>query len=215
MKHALALSLLLLAPGLAPAALARRAEPAAIAATQEKKPADDEKKDADRPALEDYDLGKEGLAIEGYDPVAYFPEFGGKPTKGSDKITVRHRGVLYRFASEKNKKAFLEDPERFEPAYGGWCAWAMSDGKGTKTEVDPKSFTIEDGRLFLFYDGFWGDTRKSWRKNGGAPKLEPRADTNWKRISGEAPPAPKPEPKPEPEPAPPKKGDGKGGDGRA
>lgn len=140
----------------------------------------------DRKALKHYDLGKKGLALGGFDPVAYFPEYGGKATKGSKKITVTHGGVMYRFSSEKNKKAFIADPDRFEPAYGGWCAWAMSDGKGSKTEADPESFTVENGRLFVFYDGFWGDTRKSWKKNGSAPKLASKSDKNWKRIAGES-----------------------------
>ncbi len=161
-------------------------------------------KDTKRPALGDYDLGKKGLALEGYDPVAYFPAYGGKATKGSKTITAAHRGVLYRFASEKNKKAFLAAPSSFEPAYGGWCAWAMSDGKGDKTGANPKSFTIEDGQLYVFYDGFWGDTRKSWNKKGGAPKLKANANKNWKRISGEAPKA-APKPKPAPKPTPKKK----------
>ena len=152
--------------------------------------AQDGKKNADRPALKDYRVDKSGLAIKGYDPVAYFPTYGGKATKGSKKITAKHRGVTYRFASERNKKAFLAAPERFEPTYGGWCAWAMADGKGSKTKPHPKSFTIEDGRLYLFYDGFFGNTRKSWKKKGSAPKLAAKADTNWKRISGEKPPKP-------------------------
>lgn len=141
----------------------------------------------DRPSLDEYDLGKKNLALEGYDPVAYFPEGGGKPKEGSKKITTKYRGVVYRFVSEKNRTTFLANPERYEPAYGGWCAWAMADGKGSKTEPDPESFTIEDGRLYVFYDGFWGDTRKQWRKKGGAPKLKAKSDTNWKRMSGESP----------------------------
>ncbi|MEM9799689.1 MAG: YHS domain-containing (seleno)protein [Planctomycetota bacterium] len=152
----------------------------------EKKKQDPKK---DRTALKHYDLGKGSVALDGYDPVAYFPEYGGKPSKGSKKITTKHRGVVYRFASEANRKAFLADPERFEPAYGGWCAWAMADGKGNKTEANPKSFTIEGGRLYVFYDGFFGDTRKKWNKKGGAPKLASNSDANWKRISGEEPPA--------------------------
>ncbi|MEM8711768.1 MAG: YHS domain-containing (seleno)protein [Planctomycetota bacterium] len=139
-----------------------------------------------RSSLSDYDLGKKDLALEGYDPVAYFPEFGGKATKGDKKITAKHRGVLYRFSSEANKAAFLKDPNRFEPMYGGWCAWAMTDGKGDKTGANPKSFTIEDGRLYVFYDGFFGDTRKTWNKKGKAPKLKANADKNWTRMSGEA-----------------------------
>lgn len=138
-----------------------------------------------RPALKEYDLGKKDLALEGYDPVAYFPDFQGKATEGKKSISYTYQGVLYRFSSEDNKKAFVADPSRFEPMYGGWCAWAMTDGKGSKTGINPKSFTIEDGRLYLFYDGFWGDTRKTWKKKGAAPKLKANADTNWKRISKE------------------------------
>ncbi len=155
-----------------------------------------DKKAADRPALKDYRVDKSGLAIKGYDPVAYFPAFGGKAAKGSKKITAKHRGVTYRFASERNKKAFLASPEQFEPTYGGWCAWAMADGKGSKTKPNPKSFTIENGRLYLFYDGFFGDTRKSWKKKGSAPKLASKADSNWRRISGEAPRPPVKSPPP-------------------
>ena len=61
----------------------------------------------------------------------------------------------------------------------------MSDGKGTKTGSNPKSFTVEDGVLYLFYDGIFGNTRKNWNKKGAAPKLKSSADTNWSRFSGE------------------------------
>ncbi|MEL6431579.1 MAG: YHS domain-containing (seleno)protein [Planctomycetota bacterium] len=182
---ALALTLTALAPVLTAPAAAQTSAAAPTALVQD---AGDAKRAATpRPALKEYDLGKKSLALGGYDPVAYFPEGGSKATKGSKKITAKHRGVLYRFASEKNKKAFVANPDRFEPAYGGWCAWAMADGKGSKTEANPKSFTVEDGRLYVFYDGFWGDTRKQWKKNGSAPKLKSKSDTNWKRFSGEAP----------------------------
>ena len=134
-----------------------------------------------RPAIEHFNLD-DGLALEGYDPVAYFPEFGGKAKKGSKKITATHRGVTYRFVSETNREAFLKSPASFEPAYGGWCAWALSDGKGSKVDPDEKSFTIENGQLYLFYDGFLANTRKKWNKAGGAPKLAAKATANWTRI---------------------------------
>ncbi|MFT5735494.1 MAG: YHS domain-containing protein [Planctomycetota bacterium] len=159
----------------------------------------------------EYSVSKKGLALDGFDPVAYFKEFGGKAKKGDKKITTKHEGVVYRFSSEANRKAFLAEPSRFQPMYGGWCAWAMADGKGSKTEPDAESFTIEDGRLYVFYDGFFADTRKSWKKKGGAPKLKSTADNNWTRISGEAARAgdtPKPAPKPVPKPV--DKGKGKG-----
>ena len=134
------------------------------------------------PHYDHLDLSKKGLAIDGYDPVAYFPEGGGKAKKGDKKITVTHRGVTYRFKNEANKKAFLKEPAKYEPQYGGWCAWAMAKGKGSKVEPDPESFTIESGKLYLFYDGLFNDTRKSWKRNGSAPKLGATADKNWARI---------------------------------
>ena len=134
-----------------------------------------------RPAVKQYNLEK-GLALSGYDPVAYFKEGGGKPQKGKKDLTVAHRGVTYRFASAKNKSLFEKDPARFEPAYGGWCAYAMSQGE--KVDVDPKSFLIENGRLHVFYKGLFSNTKKKWQKEGG-DKLRPKADASWKKISGE------------------------------
>ena len=134
--------------------------------------------DEPRPALKQYNLEK-GLALSGYDPVAYFEEGGGKPAEGKHDLTAKHRGITYRFANEKNRDAFLKTPERFEPAYGGWCAYAMVGGD--KVEIDPKSFLIEKGRLLVFYKGFFNDTRKKWLKEGGA-KLAPKADKAWKKL---------------------------------
>jgi peroxiredoxin/YHS domain-containing protein len=129
------------------------------------------------------------LAIEGYDPVAYFPEGGGKPTEGSKSITTTYQGVTYRFATAANRDAFLADPGKYEPAHGGWCSWAMKDGD--KTDIDPKSFIVRDGRLYLFYNGTWGDTRAKWVKLDHAQQAR-TSDDQWKKISGEDPRAPKP-----------------------
>ena len=131
-----------------------------------------------------YDLGRKDLAIEGYDPVAYFPEGGSKAKKGNKKITHTHRGVLYRFATEANKAKFVADPDKYEPAHGGWCSYAMA--KDTYTEPNPKRFLIQNGRLFLFYDGLFGDTYKDWHKEG-PEKLEEEADQVWLNESGERP----------------------------
>ena len=135
-----------------------------------------------RPALKKYNLEKKSLALEGYDPVAYFPVGGGKPAKGSKNRTASHAGVTYRFASDANRALFLADPERYEPSFGGWCAYAMADDD--RVEVDPESFLIENGELLVFYDGFWGNTRKKWLEEGGA-ELKPKADKHWKKHSGE------------------------------
>ncbi len=125
--------------------------------------------------------GEVKLAVQGWDPVACFPEGGGKPVEGSAKVSVVHAGVTYRFASEAHRKLFLADPWKYEPAYGGWCAYAMA--KGEKVEVDPESFRILDGRLFLFYDGLFADTRKDWLKDEAA--LLKKADAAWPKLSGE------------------------------
>lgn len=130
--------------------------------------------------LEVHDGGAR-LALQGWDPVACFPEGGGQPREGSARFSTVHGGVGYRFASEANLKAFLGDPWKYEPAYGGWCAWAMA--KGEKVEVDPASFRILDGRLFVFYDGLFADTRASWLKDEA--RVLRLADAAWVKLSGE------------------------------
>ncbi len=131
-----------------------------------------------------YDLGRRDLAIEGYDPVAYFPEGGGKPKKGKKDITYTHRGVVYRFATNSNKDTFVDNPDKYEPAHGGWCSYAIA--KDTYTEPNPKRFVIQNDRLFLFYDGLFGDTYKDWHKEG-PEKLEKLADQFWLNETGERP----------------------------
>ncbi len=175
MKILAALGLAALATTAPAAAACAAPETAGIAA-----PAEDA-----RPALDQYNLGDGGLALEGRDPVSYFAAGAKKPAKGKKDLTATHRGVTYRFANEANRKAFLAKPAAYEPAYGGWCAYAMADGQ--KVEVDVDSFLIEDGRLMVFYKGLFNDTRKKWLKAGD---LEPKADAGWKKISGEKPPVP-------------------------
>jgi YHS domain-containing protein len=126
-----------------------------------------------------FNLDKQGLALAGYDPVAYFEEGGGKPLKGSEKFSLSHRGVTYRFANQKHLDLFKKTPERFEPTYGGWCATALAKDDDL-VEIDPKSFLVEGGRLYLFYDGWFADARKVWLKEGTA-ELSPKSDANWKQ----------------------------------
>lgn len=135
-------------------------------------------------AVNHYSLDKNKLAISGYDPVAYFPEGGGTPTKGKKEFSHTFQGATYHFANQKNLDAFKADPLKYEPAHGGWCSYAVAE-KNEKVEVDPKSFRIEDGRLLLFYKGIFGDTKKDWEKQPG--KLLPKADANWKKTTGEDP----------------------------
>lgn len=135
-----------------------------------------------RHRAEKYELDRNKLAIEGYDPVAYFPEGGGKPVKGSKDFEINYRGITYRFVSQANRERFATNPSRYEPAFGGWCAYAAA--KDQYTEPDVKHFEIRNERLYLFYKGIGGDTLKFWRKEG-PEKLEPKADAWWSKESGE------------------------------
>ena len=176
-----ALVLALLVPLAAPRAQESKPSPAAPA---EAKPADappqpDWKRAPGQWNVED-DYGVK-LAIQGWDPVAYFPEGGGKPQEGDPKIKLVQGEITYRFASEEHRKLFVADPWKYEPAYGGWCAYAMA--KGDKVEVDPESFRILDGRLFLFYNGLFADTRSKWLKE--EDELRGKADAAWVKLSGE------------------------------
>lgn len=130
-------------------------------------------------AITHYNLGKANLALEGYDPVTYFTQ--GKAVKGQSGFTAEHRGVIYWFATAADRKAFSDTPEKFLPAYGGWCATAMA--KGEKVEVDPTNFKVTKGRLFLFFKAFYANAIKEWNKDEA--NLTVKADTNWKQIAGE------------------------------
>jgi len=124
-------------------------------------------------------VGDDRVGIKGFDPVSYFD---GTPKEGDPKITFEHEGVIYRFANEANRDKFKVDPHHFAPACGGWCAWAFAVDKG-KVDIDPKSYKITDGRLFLFYKGWRGDALKEWLKDETANI--PKADANWKKTAGE------------------------------
>ncbi len=135
-----------------------------------------------RPALAEYNLDA-SLALDGYDPVSYFPEGGGSPKEGDPRYALRYRGVVYRFSSRTNRTRFEADPERYEPAYGGWCAWAMA--RGFRVRIDPQNYTLQDDRLRLFYRNPMMDTRAKWLR-GTYGELAAAADKHWKRRSGES-----------------------------
>lgn len=118
------------------------------------------------------------LAVQGYDPVAYFTQK--KAVKGKSAIAATHDGAIYNFSTETNKSLFLKNPTAYEPQYGGWCAFAMGD-YGKKVEVDPETFKILDGKLYLFYNAYFNNTLKSWNKDEA--NLKKKADANWKKIT--------------------------------
>jgi YHS domain-containing protein len=90
---------------------------------------------------------EKNIAIQGYDPVAYFKE--NKAEKGKGEISVAYLGVTYYFSSAENKNTFLKDPAAYEPQYGGWCAYAMGKS-GENVEIDPSAFKIVNGSCICF-----------------------------------------------------------------
>jgi YHS domain-containing protein len=114
---------------------------------------------------------------QGYDPVAYFTQK--KAVKGKSSIAATFEGVTYYFASNDNKETFKKNPSSYEPQYGGWCAYAMG-ANGEKVEVDPQTFKIVNGKLFLFYNAYFNNTLKSWNKDEA--NLNRKADANWKKF---------------------------------
>src|SRR5687768_14054211 len=86
---------------------------------------------------------RNNIAISGYDPVSYFE---GQPKEGEDDLRYSYKGVTYLFTSSSSLKKFKTNPEKFEPAYGGWCAFAMGES-GEKVKVDPETYKILNGKL--------------------------------------------------------------------
>ena len=120
---------------------------------------------------------EKGVAIQGYDPVAYFLQK--KAVKGKSNLATTFEGVIYYFSSQANKDAFLKNPASYEPQYGGWCAYAMGSAD-EKVEIDPETFKIVDGKLYVFYNAYFNNTLKSWNKD--EPNLKKKADANWKKF---------------------------------
>jgi len=129
---------------------------------------------------ERFDMLGLGVALGGFDPVAYFPEGGSKPAKGFVKRDYQHRGVTYRFATDANRDRFRAHLEKYVPAHNGWCAWAMAE-LNTKVDVEPSAYEIYNGKLYVFYDHPDLNTRELWLKNPAG--MVARADANWKAQS--------------------------------
>ncbi len=119
-----------------------------------------------------------GLALQGYDPVAYFTQ--GEPTKGDYRISSVYNDATYRFSNEEHKAAFEADPEAYLPQYGGYCAFGAA--MGFKFDGDPEYWKIVDGELFL---NLSKDIQVRWEED--IPGLVERADNNWTNIADKAP----------------------------
>ncbi len=117
---------------------------------------------------------KKGIAIKGYDVVAYF---NGKAQEGAKEYTVTYHGVKYQFVNSENQQKFEKNPEAFLPQYGGFCAYAMGV-KGSKVSVNPETFEIRDNKLYLFYNKGKTNTLSLWLNNK-PQELKVKADKNW------------------------------------
>jgi YHS domain-containing protein len=115
-------------------------------------------------------LDKSGIAIQGYDPVAFFTDH--KPVKGDPKFLIKHDGAIYFFASKEHQDLFKENPAKYEPEFGGYCAYGVSRNK--LVEIDIDAFQIVNERLLLQYSkGVRDDFNKDSKGNLA------KADANW------------------------------------
>lgn len=117
-------------------------------------------------------------ASANYDPVAYFTVK--KAVEGKKEVALVYEDITYHFSTTQNRDLFKANPAMYAPQYGGWCAYAMGS-TGEKVEVDPETFKILNGKLYLFYNKFFNNTLKSWNKD--ETNLKNKADVNWKKLN--------------------------------
>jgi YHS domain-containing protein len=120
---------------------------------------------------------EKGLALQGYDPVAYYTQ--NKAIKGKKELALVAESITYYFSTAENKELFKKDYKKYEPQYGGWCAYAMG-ATGEKVEIDPETFKIVNGKLYLFYHSWANNTITKWNKD--EPNLKKKADASWKKF---------------------------------
>ena len=119
----------------------------------------------------------DGIAIKGYDTVAYFTE--NRAMKGSEEYSYAWLGTPWYFASAKHRELFQSDPVKYAPQYGGYCAGEVVGGSVT-VDIDPEAFKIIDGKLYLIYDKTDADDFEA-----NASDFIPKADANWPEIKAE------------------------------
>jgi YHS domain-containing protein len=116
-----------------------------------------------------------GTGAGGYDVVAYQVENAAKP--GNEAVVAEFEGVKYRFISEANRATFTADPAKYIPAYGGYCAYAVS--KGSTASTDPEAFTVVDGKLYLNYSK---GVQSKWQEDVSGNITA--ANGNWPKVLG-------------------------------
>jgi YHS domain-containing protein len=115
----------------------------------------------------------DGVAIKGYDPVAYFTDHAA--VRGSDAFTAQFAGATFKFASAAHRETFLADPAKYAPKYDGFCAYGTASGY--KADTDPEAFTVYEDHLYLNYNK---DVRTKWAQD--IPGYLAKAEKNWPEV---------------------------------
>lgn len=116
---------------------------------------------------------KRGVAVKGYDVVAYFSD--SEPTKGNKQYAFEYEGVTWHFANAEHLATFKADPAKYMPAYGGYCAYGVA--KGATYNIDPEAWKIVDGTLYLNYSK---GVQKDWQAD--IPGFIAKANANWPSV---------------------------------
>jgi YHS domain-containing protein len=119
---------------------------------------------------------RNGIAIDGYDAVAYFSE--NKAVKGMKEFATEYKGSIFHFSSAANRDKFQNNPESYVPQFGGFCAYGAAGGY--KAKIDPTAFSIVDGKLYLNYND---KVQSLWNKDVGG-YIE-KAKKLWPTVAGQ------------------------------
>ena len=125
-------------------------------------------------------LSRRDVAVDGYDLVSYHQS---GPVEGNKNISFTHMDAIYYFSNVANLALFQAEPEKYLPEYGGFCAYAMLTGD--QVNIDPESYKLVEGKLYLYYDGLFGDTLKKWNDKSQTETesaLISKADKNWQNF---------------------------------
>jgi YHS domain-containing protein len=117
---------------------------------------------------------KDGVALRGYDPVAYVTD--GRPTKGTSDYKYEYKGSTFQFATEANRRSFIHDPAKYAPQFGGFCA--LGAANGYKVSTQPDAFAVVDGKLYLNHDV---NVLELWKMD--VPGNITKAKRNWPKVS--------------------------------
>ena len=124
-------------------------------------------------------IDNSNIALQGYSPVSYLDL--GLAQKGNKSYKSEYKKVLYYFTSSEQKTTFDNNPERYLPQYGGFCAFGCY--AGAKFRVDPNKFIVEDGKYYLYLNNVELDAKQLWLAENNHAKLKAVADKNWKKLS--------------------------------